>query len=74
MAVTIRRVQMLQTSIRNKPGVLEATLEPLAQAGVDLSVVMTYSLPGQSNRAIIETLAGSGRRAARAAHAAKASL
>ncbi len=61
---------MWQTSIRNRPGVLAATLEPLAHAGVDLNVVMKYSLPGQSNRATIEVLAGSGRRAARSAQAA----
>ena len=61
---------MWQTSIRNRPGVLAATLEPLAHAGVDLSVVMKYSLPGRSTRATIEILAGSGRRAARAARAA----
>jgi len=70
MAVKIRRVQMWQTSIRNRPGVLATTLEPLAHAGVDLNVVMKYSLPGRSNRATIEILAGSGRRAARAAQAA----
>jgi hypothetical protein len=70
MAVKIKRVQMWQTSIRNLPGVLAATLEPLAHAGVDLSGVMNYSLPGHSSRATIEILAGSGRRAARAAQAA----
>ena len=70
MAVKIKRVQMWQTSIRNRPGVLATTLEPLAHAGVDLSVVMKYSLPGHSSRATIEILAGSGRRAARAAQAA----
>jgi hypothetical protein len=70
MAVKIRRVELWQTSIRNRPGVLAATLDPLAHAGVNLSVVMTYSLPGRSNRATIEILAGSGRRAARAAQAA----
>ena len=61
---------MWQTSIRNRPGVLPATLEPLAHAGVDLSVVMKYSLPGHASRATIEILAGSGRRAGRAAQAA----
>ena len=61
---------MWQTSIRNQPGVLAATLEPLAHAGVDLSVVMKYSLPGRSTRATIEIMAGSGRRTARAARAA----
>jgi len=70
MPVKITRVQMWQTSIRNRPGVLAATLEPLAQAHADLSVVMKYSVPGRSKRATVEILAGSGQRATRAAQAA----
>ena len=31
MAVNIRRVQIWRTEIQNRPGVLAATLEPLAQ-------------------------------------------
>ena len=49
---------------------LATTLEPLAHAGIDLSVVIKYSLSGRSTRATIEILPGSGRRAARAARAA----
>jgi len=70
MAVKIRRVELWQTTIRNRPSVLAATLERLAHSGIDLSVVMKYSLPGHSSHAIIEILAGSGRRATRAAQAA----
>jgi hypothetical protein len=70
MAVTIRRVEIWRTEIRNKPGVLADILEPLAQIGVDLQVVMKYSVPGRSTRAIVEILPGRGRRAALAARAA----
>ena len=70
MAVTIRRVELWRTEIRNKPGVLADILEPLAQTGADLQVVMKYSLPGRSSRAIVEIFPGTGRRAARAARAA----
>jgi hypothetical protein len=70
MAVRIRRVKMWRTSIRNRPGVLASTLEPLAQAGADLSVVMKYSLSSRSRRATVEILAGSARRTTLAAHAA----
>ena len=70
MAVKIRRVKMWRTSIRNRPGVLASTLEPLAQAGADLSVVMKYSLSSRSSRATVEILADSGRRTTLAAHAA----
>ena len=70
MAVTIRRVELWRTEIRNKPGVLADILEPLAQTGADLQVVMKYSLPGRSSRAIVEIFPGTGRRAALAARAA----
>ena len=74
MAVRIRRVQLWQTEIRNKPGVLADTLEPLAQTGTDLQLVMKYSLPGRSARATVEILPGKGKRAAFAARAAGFSL
>ena len=61
---------MWRTTIRNRPGVLAATLEPLAQAGANLSVVMKYSLSSLSSQATVEILAGSGRRTTLAAHAA----
>ena len=74
MAVNIRRVELWRTEIRNKPGALAATLQPLAESGADLKVVMKYSLPGRSNRATVEIFPGTGRRAALAARAAGFSL
>ena len=61
---------MWRTTIRNRPGVLASTLEPLAQAGANLSVVMKYSLSSRSSQATVEILSGSGRRTTLAAHAA----
>lgn len=40
MAVTIKRVMLWQTEIRNEPGALSAVLEPLAQVGLDLHAVI----------------------------------
>ena len=70
MAVTIERVQLWRTEIRNKPGVLAAALEPLAHGGVDLRVVTEHRVPGRATRAVVEVLLESGRRAVRAAKAA----
>ncbi len=67
MAVKISRIQLWQTEIRNKPGALEAILEPLAQSKADLQVVRKYSVPGRSTRATVEVFPGKGRRAAVAA-------
>ena len=74
MTVRIKRVALWQTEIPNKPGALGAVLEPLAQAGTDLQVVMKYSVPGRASRATVEILPGAGRRAAVAARAAGFSL
>ena len=70
MTVKITRVELWRTEIRNKPGVLAATLEPLAQSKADLKVVMKYSVPGRSSRATVEIFPGTGRRAAVAARKA----
>lgn len=70
MAVTIKRVMLWQTEIRNEPGALSAVLEPLAQAGLDLHAVMNRCIPGPHNRATVEILPGAGRRATALARAA----
>ena len=67
MAVKITRVELWRTEIRNKPGVLAAVLEPLAQSKADLKVVMKHSVPGKPRRATVEIFPGKGRRAAVAA-------
>ena len=74
MTVKITRVKLWRTKISNRPGVLADTLEPLAQAGVDLKVVMKYSAPGQSSHATVEIFPGSSRRSVLAARAAGFSL
>ncbi len=74
MPVTIRRVQMWRTEIQNKPGVLAATLEPLAQSKADLTIVSKRSVAGRPGRAVVEILPGRGRRATLAAREAGFSL
>lgn len=70
MAVTIKRVMLWQTEIKNEPGALSAVLEPLAQAGLDLHAVMNRCVPGRRGRATVEILPRSGRRASALARAA----
>ena len=70
MAVTIKRVMLWQTEIKNEPGALSAVLEPLAQAGMDLHAVMNRCIPGRRGRATVEILPRSGRRASALARAA----
>ena len=48
MAVTIKRVSLWQTEIKNEPGALSAVLEPLAQAGMDLHAVINRCIPEEA--------------------------
>lgn len=74
MSVKISRVKLWRTDVRNEPGALAAVLDPLAQCGADVQVVMKYSVPGRSSRATVEVFPGRGKRAAAAARAAGFSL
>src|SRR5438876_11028971 len=67
MAVTVKRITLWRADVDNQPGVLARALEPLAQAGADLRLVMGYRLPHTPERAAIELYPVSGKRATAAA-------
>ena len=67
MAVTVKRIALWRADVDNHPGMLAKTLEPLAQAGADLRLVMGYRLPQTPERAAIELYPVSGKRAVAAA-------
>ena len=69
MAVTVKKVALWRTEVAHEPGVLANVLEPLAQAGANLRVVMGYGM-GESGRAAIEVFPISGKRATATAGAA----
>jgi hypothetical protein len=70
MAVTVKRITLWRREVENQPGVLASTLEPLAQAGVDLRLVMGYRFPETTTRAAIELFPVSGKKATAAAEQA----
>lgn len=70
MTVKIKRVVLWRTEVPDQPGALDAVLEPLAQAGINLLAVTKQRLPGQSTRASVEILPDAGRRGELAARAA----
>jgi hypothetical protein len=70
MAVTVKKAVLWRKEIDNRPGMLASTLEPLAEAGADLGVVMVYRYPGETGRAAIELHPVSGRKSAAAAKTA----
>ena len=70
MAVTVRKVTLWRAEVEDKPGVLASVLEPLANAGADLQVVMGYHFPLPEGKAAIEVHPVTGRKAIAAAKAA----
>ena len=70
MAVTVKRITLWRADVENQPGVLARTLEPLAQVGADLRLVMGYRLPQTPDRSAIELYPVSGKRGMAAAQQA----
>ena len=70
MPLRVRPMMLWRAEVDNQPGVLAQTLEPLAEAGADLQVVMGYRVPGDRARAAIEIFPVTGARALTAAQAA----
>lgn len=70
MAIKVKAITLWRYDAENKPGVLARTLEPLAQAGVDLRAIMGYRHPGEEGRATIELYPIAGKKAVAAAQAA----
>ena len=79
MAVTIKKIALWRGRIENTPGALARALEPLTAAKADLSVLMGYHEPGQS-QSVVELYPVTGAKATAAAQgsglhpAAQASL
>lgn len=67
MALVVKKVTLWRKEVANEPGVLASVLQPLADAGANLRVVMGYAVPGEAQRAAIEVFPITGKRAAAAA-------
>jgi hypothetical protein len=73
MAVTVKKITLWRKEVAHEAGALASVLEPLAQAGANLRVVMGYAIPGEAGRAAIEVFPVTGKKATTAARAAGAS-
>jgi len=69
MAVTVKKVTLWRAEVPHQAGVLANVLDPLAQAGANLRVVMGYSF-GDTGRAAIEVFPISGKKVTNAATSA----
>ncbi|HEX8987284.1 MAG TPA: hypothetical protein VF816_04940 [Rhodocyclaceae bacterium] len=70
MGVTIKKIELWHAVVDNKPGALAGALRPLADAGVDLEIVMATDIPGGGDKASIGVFPIKGRKAASAARTA----
>lgn len=67
MAVRIRKLTLWRTQVPHRPGALAELLDPLAEAGADLEVVMGYRLHGERANAVVEVAPITSRKVALAA-------
>ena len=70
MAVTVKKIVLWRTEVQHQPGVLAGVLEPFANAGANLQVIMGYRYPGSELKAAIELAPVSGKKSVAAAQAA----
>src|ERR1700757_82155 len=67
MPVKVKRITLWRKELENRAGTLAGTLEPLANAGADLQVVMGYRYPGDSMKAAVELYPIGNKKATQAA-------
>ena len=70
MAISVKEITLWRREIENEPGMLALVLEPVAQSGIDLKVLMAYRYPGNEAKGAVELFPVSGKKAVAAAHAA----
>lgn len=70
MSVKVKRLTLWRREDANRPGLLADILEPLAESGADLKVMMGYRLPGHENRAVVELAPVTGAKRETAARSA----
>ena len=63
MSLTVKPITLWRREVENEPGAMAETLEPLADSGADLQIVMGYRLPGHESRAAIEVYPVRGKKA-----------
>jgi hypothetical protein len=68
MAVTVKKLGVWRRELKDKVGALAAVLEPLAQAGSDLQMVVGYS--GAGGKAAVQLFPVKGRKSIAAAREA----
>ncbi|MDD5248332.1 MAG: hypothetical protein PHY45_05075 [Rhodocyclaceae bacterium] len=69
MAITVKKIELWNVIVDNRPGALATVLEPLADAGADLEVVLGTSIPGDGGKASVGVFPVKGKKVLAAARA-----
>lgn len=67
MAVSVKPITLWRRELEHRPGALAESLAPLADAGINLQVLMAYRFPGDPYRGAVEAFPIAGGRATTAA-------
>jgi hypothetical protein len=67
MAISVKSISLWRRELQDRPGALADSLNPLADAGVSVKVLMAYRYPGDPTKAAVELFPISGKRATAAA-------
>jgi hypothetical protein len=70
MTITVKKIQLWSLVIDNHPGALARALQPLAEAGADLKIVMATAIPGPGKKASVGVSPITGRKLIAAARKA----
>jgi hypothetical protein len=70
MPIKVKKITLWRKELENRPGTLAAALEPVANAGADLQVVMGYCYPGERSKAAVELYPVAGKKPTSAAQSA----
>jgi hypothetical protein len=70
MAVSVKEITLWRREVQNRSGSMASTLEPLAEAGADLRIVMGYRYPGDESKAAVEVFPVAGKKQIAAAQGA----
>jgi len=67
MAISVKPIALWRREIQDRPGALAESLAPLADASVNVTILMAYRIPGQAGHGAVELFPVSGKRATAAA-------
>jgi hypothetical protein len=69
MPVQVKKITLWRKELENRPGTLADALQPVANAGADLQVVMGYCYPGDRTKAAVELFPVASKKPTAAAQA-----